>query len=199
MKVGIIGAGHVAQTLAKHIVKSGNEVILSNSRGADSLKEVVKQLGDGAFAGNVEDAAKQEIVILAVWWDHVKNALVGLPDWEGRILIDATNQLSAEGGTPHVADTSPLTGSEVIAGMAPGAHVIKAFNTLFGQYMDGTTEKGKRVLFFAGDDKISKEKAQELFHVMGFYPVDLGNLRDGGALMQVGGALNATHFVQVEE
>ncbi len=199
MKVGIIGAGNVAQTLAKHILRAGNEVILSNSRGAESLKDLAAKLGSGAHAGSVQEAAKQEVVILAVWWDNIESALSGITDWDNRILIDTTNQLSAKGNKPHVVDTTPLTGSEVVAGYAKGARVIKAFNALYGQYMDGTTEKGKRVLFFAGDDAAAKKTVNGLFEAMGFYPVDLGGLREGGALMQVGGVLNATHFIQVEE
>src|ERR1700751_5603521 len=92
MKFGFIGAGNVAQTYAKHFVRHGHEVVLSNSRGPESLIEVVRGIGPNARAGTVPEAAKQEIVILAVRWEQAKQALAEVSDWGGHILVDATNR-----------------------------------------------------------------------------------------------------------
>src|SRR5437867_1272695 len=91
MKIGIIGAGGIAQAVAKQALRAGYEVILSNSRGPETLKAVVQRLGAGAAAGSVLEAAQAALVVLAVQWSNVAKALGGLPDWNGRILIDATN------------------------------------------------------------------------------------------------------------
>ena len=89
-----------------------------------------------------------------------------------------------------------MTGSEYVASLAKNARVVKSFNHLFGQYMDGRVEGGRRVLFYAGDDAAAKRTLHSLFEAMGFYPVDLGGLADGGRLMQVGGPLNGKHFIK---
>ena len=100
MRIGFIGAGIVAQTIAKHVLPFGHQVVLSNTRGPDSLTSLVKRLGPSAAAGTPQQAAEQEIVILAVNWSSVQAALLSIPDWKGRILVDATNR---------VASYNPLT------------------------------------------------------------------------------------------
>jgi len=92
LSVGLIGAGSVAQAIAGHAVTAAHQVILSNSRGPQSLAEIVDRLGTNATAGTVTDAAQADLVILAVGWDDVPEAVQDLPDWDGRIVIDATNQ-----------------------------------------------------------------------------------------------------------
>ena len=82
MKIGIIGAGTVAQTIAKHVLPLGHKVMLSNTHGPESLAPLVKQLGPGASAGTPQQAADQDIVILAVMWWHVQAALFSIPDWK---------------------------------------------------------------------------------------------------------------------
>src|SRR5438094_7266745 len=112
MKIGIIGAGGIAQAIAKQALGADYEVILSNSRGPETLKAVVQGLGAGAAAGSVLEAAQADIVVLAVQWSNVVKALVGLPDWNGRILIDATNPTD---GPPDIklAELGGKTSSQV--------------------------------------------------------------------------------------
>ena len=107
MKFGFIGAGEVAQVYANHFARHGHEVVLSNSRGPDSLTEIVRGIGPNAKAGTVQEAAKQEIVILAVRWEQTKKALAEVSDWNGRILVDTTNR-------PLDEDSKGKTGSEII-------------------------------------------------------------------------------------
>jgi predicted dinucleotide-binding enzyme len=90
--IGTIGAGTLAQAIVGHAIAAGHQVILSNSRGPDSLAGLVRQLGANASAGTVAEAADADLVLLAVGWDQVPDAVRDLPDWEGRIVIDATNQ-----------------------------------------------------------------------------------------------------------
>ena len=128
--VGTIGAGNVAQTIARLALAAGHHVILSNSRGPESLTELVGQLGANASAGTAAEAARADIVILAVGWDQLPAALQGLADWDGRIVIDATNQWHHHDPEAEV-DLGDETGSEHIATVMPGARIVKAFNTVF--------------------------------------------------------------------
>src|ERR1700752_4792666 len=91
MKIGTLGAGEVAQAFAIHLLKAGHEVLLSNSRGPSSLKQLVSKLGKSARVVTMDEAAKAPIVLLAVPRPEVEEVLGKLPDWEGRIHVDATN------------------------------------------------------------------------------------------------------------
>ena len=199
MKVGIIGSGDIGQRLARHFLSIGNEVILCNSRGPETLRETVASLGEGASAGTLADVSKQEIVVLAVWWDTIPKVMAQIDNWSGRILVDATNMLTVTEQGPRPVKLENMTGSEYVAYLAKGARVVKGFNHLFGQFMDGSVDGGNRVLFYAGDDAAAKKTLKPMFEAMGFYPVDLGNLADGGRLMQVGGPLNGKHFIKRTE
>ena len=94
MEIGTIGAGPFAQAFAKRALKAGHKLKLSNSRGPGSLREIVDRLGPGAIAATKEEAAACEIVLLAVPWDNVPEALGSLPKWKNQILIDVINPFS---------------------------------------------------------------------------------------------------------
>lgn len=184
MKVGFIGAGDVAQTYAKYFVHSGHQVMLSNSRGPDSLKEIVQAIGLNVRAGTVQEAAEQEIVILAVRWEKAQQALAEVSDWNGKILVGATNRMPGE-------DTKGKTSGEVIAGYVPGAKVIKALNTLVVIWIPPQPDnKDKLVLFMSGNDKAAKQKLAQLLDESGFAAVDLGTLEEQGKLQDFGAPLS---------
>ncbi|MET0402615.1 MAG: NAD(P)-binding domain-containing protein [Cystobacter sp.] len=198
MIFGTIGAGTIAQALAHHLVSAGQRVVLSNSRGPSTLSELVASLGPLASAGTVREAAAADMVFLTVRWPDIPKALANLPPWEGRILVDTTNQFSRLEPL-EVADLGAMTGSEWVAAHAPGARVVKAFNTLFAQYIapDPRHPAGRQVLFYAGDDAAAKQTFHRVVDRLGFAPVDIGPLREGGRLMQVGGGpLSALHALK---
>ena len=188
MKFGFIGAGEVAQTYAKHFVRHGHEVVLSNSRGPDSLIELARSIGPNAVAGTVKEAAKQDIVILCVRWHQAKQALAEVSDWNGRILVDATNR-------PLDEDTKGKTASEVIASYAPGARLVKALNTLVVDWIqDYSDKKPKLILFLSSDDADAKRKLARALEETAFVPVDLGDLIEGGKLQEFGAPLSGLHL-----
>lgn len=189
MKIGFIGASTVAQTIAKHVLPLGHQVMFSNSRGPDSLAEVVKELGAGATAGTPQQVAEQDIVVLAVRWSNVQPALFGVSDWKGRILVDATNRVASY--TPlSLGDISGRTSSEIVADLAPGAKVVKAFNSVPMSWIsDFSPSKPRTVLFISGDDADAKKPVNNLIEEVGFSCVDLGSLAVGGRLQQLGGPL----------
>jgi 8-hydroxy-5-deazaflavin:NADPH oxidoreductase len=90
MRIGFLGAGSVTRTIGRHLITAGHTIVVSNSRGPATLADFVADLGPGAFAGTKEKAAECDVVILAVHWVKVPEALKGI-DWRGRILLDATN------------------------------------------------------------------------------------------------------------
>ncbi|MFD4527016.1 NADPH-dependent F420 reductase [Streptomyces sp. NPDC058470] len=198
MKIGTLGAGTVAQAIARHAVSHGHQIVLSNSRGPASLTGLAEDLGPLAGAGTPEEAAAAEVVVLAVGWPQVPDAVVALPPFDGRIVIDATNQFVSPPPHFEIADLGDLTGSEYVASLLPGARVVKAFNTLYSQYIaaDPHHEAGRQVLFLAGDDADAKATVRDLTAGFGFAPVDLGGLREGGRLMQLGGPLSGLHVLK---
>jgi predicted dinucleotide-binding enzyme len=189
MNIGIIGAGVVAQTIAKHALPLGHEILLSNSRGADSLSSLVKELGKGVTAGTPQQAAAREIVVLAVNWSSVQTALFAIPDWRGRVLVDATNRVASYSPL-SLGDVSGRTSSEIVADLAPGARVIKAFNSVPMSWIsDFSPAKPRTVLFVSGDDAEAKAPVRDLIEQMAFVAIDLGSLATGGRLQQLGGPL----------
>jgi 8-hydroxy-5-deazaflavin:NADPH oxidoreductase len=190
-RVGIIGAGRIGQVMAQIAHRAGRQVVIANSRGPESLTAVVKDLGDGVSAGTVTDAAAAEIVVLAVGWADVPQAVEGL-EWEGRILIDPTNDFDP-------SDLDGRTSSEVVADLVAPARVVKAGNT-FGAAVLGSdphTAGGQRVLFLSGDDAEAKSEVGGLFADAGFFVVDLGGLREGGQMQQVGGPLAGHNLIRL--
>jgi predicted dinucleotide-binding enzyme len=199
MRIGFIGAGDVAQTISKHVLPLGHRVLLSNARGPESLAKLVKELGSGAEAGTPQQAAEQEIVVLAVMWPNVEAALASVPDWNGRVLVDATNRIASVNPF-SLGDLSGPTSSEIVAGHASGAKIVKAFNSVpMAWISDFTSSKPRTVLFTASDDDNAKKPINDLIDQIGFEPVDLGTLAVGGRLQQLGGPLAGIRLNFVEK
>jgi len=131
MKIGFIGAGNVARTFGRHLITAGHTIVVSNSRGPETLADFVADLGPNAIAGTKHQAAECEVVILATNWVKVPQALKGI-DWRDRILIDATNahidpkpDTSLAGVTRRRAALKGRTSSEIVAEKADGARLVK--------------------------------------------------------------------------
>jgi predicted dinucleotide-binding enzyme len=191
MEIGTIGAGTFAQAFAKRALKAGHKVKLSNSRGPDSLREIVNQLGPGAMAATKEEAAACEMVLLAVPWDNVPEILASLLKWENQILIDGTNPFHGKAGKFTPANVGNLSTSQLVAALAPGARVVKALNNMLVQNFeaDPIVNGAKRVTFVSADDDSAKKQVEALLEAFGYSVIDLGNLRDGGLIQQGGGPL----------
>ena len=201
MEIGTIGAGDFAQAFAKRVLKSGHKVKLSNSRGPESLREIVMRLGPGATAGTREEAVACEMVLLAVPWDNVPETLASLPEWKNQILIDGVNSYHGKAGAFTPADVGNLSTSQFISALAPGARVVKAFNNMRVPNLeaDPVVNGAKRVAFISADDDDAKKRVQTLLENCGYSVVDLGNLRDGGLIQQTGGPLGGRDFLEKGE
>jgi predicted dinucleotide-binding enzyme len=189
--VGIIGAGRIGQVMARIARRAGRQVVISNSRGPQSLSGVAQELGEGVSAGTVNEAAAADIVVLAVMWPQVPHAVAGL-DWSERIVIDPTNDF----------DPSALNGrtsSEVVADLVAPAPVVKAGNTLAAAVLGSEPSQagGQRVIFLSGDDAEAKSAVASLFEDAGFFVIDLGGLREGGQVQQFGGPLAGNDLIRL--
>jgi predicted dinucleotide-binding enzyme len=198
MSIGIIGSGAIGAAFARTLARAGIEAIISNSRGPDSLHELVRELGPSISAGTREQAARADIVLVAVNWSKLPAALAGLPDWSGRIVIDANNPIEAPLFKP--VDLKGRVSSEVVADLVPGARVVKGFNHLRAEVLAGDprAEGGRRVLFYSGNDNAAKAEVAGLIDRIGFVGIDLGSLVVGGRLAQFpGGPLPNQNLVKV--
>lgn len=195
--IGIIGAGNIGRAIAAAFARHGIAATLSNSRGPDSLREVVSAIGPTITAGTRAEAAAKEIVFVAVNWSKLPEALAGLPDFGGRIVVDANNPIEAPLFRP--ADLGGRASSEIVAELVPGARLVKAFNHLQPHLVAGdpAAEGGQRVLFLSGDDAGAKAEVGALIDRMGFFGIDLGSLALGARLVQFpGGPLPALNLVR---
>jgi predicted dinucleotide-binding enzyme len=201
MEIGTIGAGALAQAFAKQALKAGHKIKLSNSRGLDSLRKIVNQLGPGATAASKEEAAACEMVLLAVPWDNVPETLASLPEWNNRIVIDGINPFHGKAGEFTLADVGNLSTSQFIAALAPGARVVKALNTMSAPNLeaDPIVNGARRVAFISADDDGAKKQVGTLLAGFGYSVIDLGNLRDGGLIQQTGGPLAGRNLLEKGE
>jgi 8-hydroxy-5-deazaflavin:NADPH oxidoreductase len=200
VRIGIIGAGGIGQAFAGQVVKAGYEVILSNSRGPESLAEMVNKLGPLSKAGTRQEAAQADVVQLAVRWDRVPEALAGLPPWNGRILIDSTNAATFSAAGLVAPDLNGKASSEVVASLALGARVVKAGNTLVRAMLaaDPRVGSGHRVLFMSGNDVAAKSTVAEILEKAGFATIDLGDLAGSARLQQFpGGPLPTLNLIKL--
>jgi predicted dinucleotide-binding enzyme len=166
--------------------------VLSNSRGPESLAALVAELGSGAAAGTAKEAAEQDLVVLAAKW--VQAALISVGDWTGRILVDATNRVASYQPLA-LGDISGRTSSEIVADLAPGAKVVKAFSSVPMSWIsDFSPSKQKTALFVSGDDADAKKVVSDLIEEIGFRSLDLGSLAIGGRLQQLGGPLSGVNL-----
>jgi predicted dinucleotide-binding enzyme len=188
MQIGILGAGNVGLAVGRRLVDAGHHVTLSSTRAPHDLRPVAEIIGAGA--ATVSEAGTAELVLLAVPWTAVPDVLDPLPDWQGRILVDATNPFV--GFDPlQLADLDGRSASVIVAEHAPGARVVKAFNSIgMASFEEGPQQgRARRVLFVSGDDVPSKQSVQDLITELGYAAIDLGGLDEGGRMQQAGGPL----------
>ena len=185
-KIGIIGAGKIGATAAKLFVDAGHEVAVSNSRGPQSLQDLVRTLGPRAHAMTVDAAARwADAVLLAVPW-RSSEALPPPDSVKGKIVIDAMNPYTKDGG---IADLGASSSSEETRKRLPGARLVKSFNTIWFRHL---AERGRKdlpiderhAIFVAGDDEDAKRVVMTLIEEIGFGPVDTGSLAEGGRRQQ---------------
>lgn len=186
MKIGILGAGNIGATAARLFVAAGHDVAVSNSRGPETLRELIRELGPQAHAMTIADAARfGEVVLLAVPWRSPE----ALPQPEllrNKIVIDAMNPYRPDGG---FYDLEGSTSSEEVLKRVPGARLVKAFNTIYYVHLASRGRndlplEDRHTIYVAGDDAEAKKIVAHLIEEIGFAPVDTGSLREGGRMQE---------------
>jgi predicted dinucleotide-binding enzyme len=197
MKIGIIGAGSIGKAFAKHAAQAGYEVLISNSRGPETLADTVNEIGNGIKAVTAKEAIQADIIFLSVNWKQVPQVLADAALWKGKIVIDPTNAIAYPQFKP--IDLGDKTSTEIISELIPGAQLVKAFNTIPAAILAANPEEGngKRVVFVSGNDVKAKIIVKEMISRMRFAPIDLGDLSIGGRLQQFGGPLPAVNLIKL--
>ena len=193
MRIGIVGSGKIGGTLTELFARQGHEVTVANSRGPESLGELVGRAGDNAHAGTVADAASfGDVVVVAL----PVAAYDTLPSgrFDGKIVIDTGNYYSARDGEIDVLESDETTSTELLGESLPGARLVKAFNTmnyvpLGNEGRPGQPRAERLAIFLAGDDREAKDVVAGLIDELGFAPVDTGSLAEGGRRQQPGAAV----------
>jgi predicted dinucleotide-binding enzyme len=190
MHIGIIGAGDVGSTLARRLAKGGHEIAIANSRGPETLKELVGELGHRAHAVPPSEAARfGDVVIVSVPFgrhDELPTA-----ELRGKTVIDTSNYHPERDGNYPDLDQDRTTSSELVQDRLRGAHVVKSLNTMpADQLRDHARQSSAQLRYgmpLAGDDPQAKRAAADLVEQLGFEPVDAGDLATGGRKQQPGG------------
>ncbi len=178
MNIGIIGSGNVGGTLGTRWAKNNHTVVFSSRNPqSDQMKEVVRQAGSSASAATVAECVKSsDVLLLATPWPAARKALESAGDLRGKILIDAVNPVASDLSGLEIGTTT--SAAEQIANWAPGAKVVKAFNTVGSNIMENPDfPGGKPVLFYCGDDAEAKKTVHALVQELGFDARDAGPLK----------------------
>ena len=185
MKLGIIGAGNMGSAFAKRLAAAGHEVIITAQNLSHSEQAASAAGGSVRSVPHGQIAAEAELLILATPYGGAVEALRGAGDTNGKIVIDITNPLNAEMSALTVGFTS--SAAEEIQKAAPGARIVKAFNTVFAQILGGeATNNAKVQVLYAGDDSAAKDSVRSLIESAGFESVDAGPLANARYLEPLG-------------
>lgn len=181
MTIGLIGAGHIGSQLARLAVAHGHDVVLSNSRGPETLSGLVAELGPKARAATPGEAASAgEIVVVTIPLKNIQT--VPVAPLAHKVVIDTNNYYPQRDGHIDELDNETLTTSELLQRHLPTAKVVKAFNHIQAAALTADAQpagtRNRRALAIAGDDAAAKAKVAQLIDQFGFDVVDLGPLRD---------------------
>jgi 8-hydroxy-5-deazaflavin:NADPH oxidoreductase len=179
--VGLIGAGNIGSQIARAAIASGYDVVISNSRGPETLTDLVSELGPRARAGTTgEAAAAGDLVVVAIPLRAISD--VPAEALVGKTVIDTNNYYPRRDGNIAALDDDSLTSSELLQSRLPGAHVVKAFNHIHAREIttDGTPPgtRNRRALAIAGDDAAAKAQVAKLIDGFGFDVTDVGPLAE---------------------
>lgn len=193
MSYAIIGTGNVGSALARLFARAGITVSIANRQGPDTIRPLVEELGDTVTANTLEDALAANVVFLAIPFVAVEEFARILADWTGKTVIDATN---AYGVPPDVM--AGRLSSDIVAKAVPGASVVKAFNQLPAGVLarDPSQDGGRRVVFVASNDDKAAATVKALAEQLGFSPILVGRIDEGGRLLHIPGPLVLHNLVE---
>ncbi|OCR26045.1 NADP oxidoreductase coenzyme [Pseudomonas syringae] len=184
MSYAIIGFGNIGQALAKAFARNGIEVSVATTRDPESFASAAAAIGPEIIPKTLAEAVKVDIVFLAVRFESHPDVAKALPTWKGKTIIDVTN---AYGVSPEELGDQPS--SRVVAQAFTGARLVRGFNHLGAAVLgqDPAVQGGRRVVFLASDDDDAAAEVGALAEKLGYSPIKLGGLSEGGLLVQARG------------
>lgn len=184
MSYAIIGFGNVGQALAKACARKGIEVSVATTRDPASFASAAAAIGPKVIAKDLADAVTADVVFLAIRFEAHKDVAKALPSWQGRTIVDATNAY----GVP-LEEMGEQPSAKVVAQAFTGAKLVKGFNHLVAGVLgqDPAVHGGKRVVFLSSDDAAAASEIGALAENLGFSPIQLGGLSEGGLLVHARG------------
>jgi predicted dinucleotide-binding enzyme len=184
MSYAIIGFGHIGQALARAFSRNGIEVSVATTRDPESFASAAAAIGPTIIPKKLADAVKADIIFLAVRFEAHQDVAKALSTWQGKTIVDVTN---AYGVPPEKLGGQPS--SRAIAQAFTGGRLVKGFNHLGAAVLgqDSAVHGGRRVVFLASDDDAAAAEIGTLAEKLGFAPIKLGGLSEGGLLVQARG------------
>lgn len=183
MSYTIVGFGKIGQALAHAFARKNIDVTIASRRPPEALTPQARAIGPKVVAKSLQEALEADTIILAVPFGEHREVAKALPNWKGKTIIDAMNLF------PVPEDLNGLPASAVVAKAFPGARLVKGFNHLIAATLaiDPVVEGGHRVVFLSSDDDDAIAPVAALAKQLGFAPVNLGKLNEGGALVHAHG------------
>jgi len=180
--IGLIGAGNIGSTLARLALAAGHEVVLSNSRGPETLSDLVSELGAGARAATAAEAAEAgDVVVVTVPLRNYRD--VPVEPLRGKVVVDTNNYYPDRDGHIAELDDETSTTSELLQAHLPESQVVKGFNNIFFAHLRDLPRPAgdpeRTTLPIVGDDETAKQTVAELFDSLGYDTLDAGPLAEG--------------------
>jgi 8-hydroxy-5-deazaflavin:NADPH oxidoreductase len=199
--IGFIGSGHIGGTVARLAVAAGHHVVLSNSRGPDTLADLVAELGPLARAATGTEAAEAgEIVVVSI--PLKAYASVPVAPLAGKTVIDTNNYYPQRDGNIAALDDDSTTSAELLQAHLPTSHVVKAFNNIFFKHLGNLPRPAgaddRTALSIAGDDAGAKAAVTAFLDSIGYDTVDIGPLAEGWR-QQPGAPAYGGHYGSFED
>jgi len=191
----IVGSGNIGSALARLFARAGHDVTIANTRGPDSLRQLTEELGPSVRAGTLTDAIHGDVIFVAIPFHAVAAFGKSLPDWTGKIVVDATNSF----WTPNADEMlQGRLSTEFVADSFPAAAVVKAFNQIPANMLSAEVppDHGKRVVFISSNNDDASAAIAHLADDLGLAPIQLGRIDDGGRLIHAQNALVLRNLIE---
>ena len=183
VRIGIVGVGNIGGALARHFARTGHEIAVANSRGPETLGDLVAELGPNARAVTAEEALRFGDVAVVSIPLHAIDTLPADGVAPGTVVIDTNNYYPSRDGQIAALDDGSATSSELLAARLPSARVVKAFNAIYARWLAErglpAGDPGRLAIPIAGDDAEAKRLVAALIDEIGFDAVDAGRLAEG--------------------
>ena len=193
--ISIVGTGNVGTALARVFASRRVDAMIANTRGPDSFPELAAEVRPTVRATSLDEARQADIVFLAIPFLAVQPFGASQPQWNGKIIVDATNSFSLPNEDEVLAGR---LSTEIVADAFPGADVVKAFNQLPANVLvrQLAAGEGRTVIFMASNSGSASKEVSRVAELLGYAPVDLGRVDEGGRLIQARNALVLHHFIE---